>query len=144
MEEELMKDLKQAMKDGNTIKKNTIQLIRSNLLLMKKENPNVTQTEIEDMLIKEKKKRQDALLQFEKAGRQDLIEQTTKEIGFISNYLPTPLSETEVEELVKQVIAETNAQSNDIGKVMRICRERAGSRTDGRTLSNIVKKELGI
>lgn len=145
MEETLFNDLKQAMKNGNTIQKNTIQLLRATLLQEKKnQQKNLSEKEIEDLFMKEKKKRQDALAQFEKANRQDLIEQTKKEIMYISKYLPQPISEVELEEEIKHIIKDTNATSKTMGIVIKQAKEKFGNRTDGRTISNITKKLLNI
>ena len=104
LEDRLMQDLKIAMKNKNIIDKNTIQQIRANVLLAKKDRGNLTDRDIEDIILKEKSKRTDALVQFNKAGRTDLVEQTNKEMLCLSRYLPQPMSEYEVEEAVKAVI----------------------------------------
>ena len=108
IEEKLMQDFKDAMKSGNTIKKNTVQQLRASILLAKKDNPKITDADIEDVIVKERSKRLDALIQFERAGRQDLIEQTNKELLYISEYLPQPLSDAEIIEGVNQIMQREN------------------------------------
>ena len=143
MKEKLTNDLKQAMKDNNVIKKNIIQLIRASILQEEKDKQiSLTNNQIEDLIMQQKKKLLDALGQYEKANRQDLIDKTKKEIGYLSNYLPQPASEYEIKQEVKVIITEMNATMKEMGQVMRKAKEKFGNRANGKLLSDIVKKEL--
>jgi uncharacterized protein YqeY len=143
MKEKLVNDLKQAMKDNNTIKKNIIQLIRAAVLQEEKDKQcSLTNNQIEDLIMQQKKKLLDALGQYEKANRQDLIDKTKKEIGYLSNYLPQPASEYEIEQEVKAIITEMNATMKEMGQVMRKAKEKFGNRANGKLLSDIVKNQL--
>ena len=145
MKLKLMNDLKQAMKENNIIKKNTIQMIRAMILQEEKDKQiTLTNVQIEDVIMKEKKKRLDALAQYENSGRADLIEQTNKELCYICNYLPEPANEVEIGQYVKKIIEEMNATQKEMGQVMRKAKENFGNRADGKLLSSIVKKELGM
>ena len=89
IKDKLLDDLKKAMKEGDEIKKNTIQLIRAVILATEKDlKIGLTEDQIEDILVKERKKREEALAQFTKANRQDLRNQTIQEISCIETYLP--------------------------------------------------------
>ena len=92
--------------------------------------------------MQQKKKLLDALGQYEKANRQDLIDKTKKEIGYLSNYLPQPASEYEIEQEVKVIITEMNATMKEMGQVMRKAKEKFGNRANGKLLSDIVKNQL--
>ena len=143
MKEKLVNDLKQAMKDNNTIKKNIIQLIRAAILQEEKDKQcSLTNNQIEDLIMQQKKKLLDALGQYEKANRQDLIDKTKKEIGYLSNYLPQPASEYEIEQEVKVIITEMNATMKEMSQVMRKAKEKFGDRANGKLLSDIVKNQL--
>ena len=143
LEDRLMQDLKIAMKNKNTIDKNTIQQIRANVLLAKKNKGNLTDRDIEDIILKEKSKRADALVQFNKAGRTDLVEQTNKEMLCLSRYLPQPMSEYEVEEAVKAVIErEAITDKKFLGYVIKKSKEQFGNRTTGQVISSIAKRLL--
>ena len=143
MKEKLINDLKQAMKDNNTIKKNIIQLVRAAILQEEKDKQcSLTNNQIEDLIMQQKKKLLDALGQYEKANRQDLIDKTKKEIGYLSNYLPQPASEYEIEQEVKVIITEMNATMKEMGQVMRKAKEKFGNRANGKLLSDIVKNQL--
>lgn len=143
IEEKLMQDFKDAMKSGNTIKKNTVQQLRASILLAKKDNPKITDADIEDVIVKERSKRLDALIQFEKAGRQDLIEQTNKELLYISEYLPQPLSDAEIIEGVNQIMQRENiTEVKLMGYAIKKCKEEFGNRATGKQISDAVKNYL--
>ena len=97
MKEQLLNDLKEAMKEKDVIKKNTIQLIRASILKYEKDNlKEVDDNKIMDIISKERKIRLDALKDFAKSGRQDWIDETNKEIEVLNNYLPKQLDDKEL------------------------------------------------
>lgn len=145
MEETLLDDLKEAMKNKDTIAKNTIQSIRAAILQEEKDKQiKVDDTIIECIIMKEKKKRVDALEQFKKANREDLVFQTELEIKILEGYLPEQMSEEDIEFEVARIINEVDAQSiKDLGIVMRAAKQELGNSVDGKLLSEIVKRKLG-
>ena len=144
LKEKLMQDLKDAMKEKNEIKKNTVQMVRASILQVEKDKAVVLEdNQIIDIIAKEVKKRKDAALDFEKSGRDDLIAQNNAEIEVLINYLPKQLSKEEIEEIVKKVIEETGASSmKDMGIVMKGAKEKIGASADGKTINEIVKSLL--
>lgn len=144
LKERLLQDLKGAMKEKNEIKKNTVQMIRAAILQIEKDNGiEATDNQILDIIAKEVKKRKDAGVDFEKAGREDLIEKNNNEIQILSEYLPKQLSVEEIEVKVKEAIQETNATSiKDMGKVMKLSKEKIGVAADGKTINEVVKRLL--
>lgn len=144
MKTKLMNDLKEAMKEKDSIKKNTIQSIRAAILQYEKDKQlEAVDNVIIDIISKERKKRQDALEQFVKANREDLISQTNREIEILDQYLPKQLSDTELILEVARIINEVDAHSpSDMGIVMRAAKEQIGNKVDGKRLSNIVKQKL--
>lgn len=136
-------DLKNAMKSKDTVSKNTIQSLRAAILQYEIDNKQeLTDDKIIDIISKEKKKRLDALEQFNKSDRQDLIQQTQKELNVISKYLPQPATQEEIEQTVINTIKELNATQKDFGKVMKEVTAKLKNRTDGKTISGIVKQKL--
>ena len=96
-----------------------------------------------DIIAKESKKRKDSLEDYEKSGREDLINQVKEEIEIISEYLPKQLTKDEIKEIVKQIIEEVGAISiKDMGKVMKASKEKMGASADGKTINEIVKEML--
>ena len=144
LKEKLMGDLKDAMKEKDEIKKNTVQMVRAAVLQIEKDKGiEVTDEMIIDIIAKEVKKRKDAQVEFEKGGRDDLISQNKKEIEVLSSYLPKQLSMDEIEEIVKCVISEVGATSlKDMGIVMKASKEKIGAAADGKSINEAVKKLL--
>lgn len=145
LKEELMKDLKEAMKEKNTIKKDTVQMVRAAILQIEKDKGiEVDDNKIIEIIAKEVKGKKDALVEFEKGGREDLIEQTNKEIEVLEKYLPKQLSKDEITEVVKEVIAYLGATSmKDMGSVMKEAKAKIGAAADGRAINEVVKDLLG-
>lgn len=144
LKERLMNDLKDAMKEKNELKKNTVQMVRAAILQIEKDKQvELDDKQIIDIIAKESKKRNDSLADYEKGGRDDLVEQIKKEIDYLKVYLPKQLSVEEVEVIVKEVIKEVDAKDmKDMGKVMKAAKEKIGASSDGKTINEVVKKLL--
>jgi uncharacterized protein YqeY len=144
VKEKLLEDLKEAMKDKNIIRKNTIQMVRAAILQVEKDKQiTLTDEQVIEIIAKESKKRKDAESEFEKSGREDLIKQNKEEIEILAEYLPKQLSVEEIEKIVEEVITETGATTmKDMGKVMKAAKEKIGAAGDGKTISDTVKKLL--
>lgn len=144
LKEKLLNDLKECMKDKNIIRKNTVQMIRAAILQVEKDKAiELNDEQIIEIIAKEAKKRKDAEADFEKSGREDLINQNKEELAILTEYLPKQLTVQEVEEKVKEVIAETGATSiKDMGIVMKTAKEKIGTAADGKTISEAVKRLL--
>lgn len=144
LKEKLLNDLKNSMKEKNVVRKNVIQMIRAAILQEEKDKQiEVTDEQIIEIIAKESKKRKDALADYKKSGREDLINQIEEEIAIIAEYLPKQLSKEEVTVIVKEVIQEVGATNmKDMGKVMKLAKEKIGVQSDGRTINEIVKENL--
>ena len=141
LKEKLMEDLKQSMKDKNVLRKNVVQMIRAAILQVEKDKQiELSDNQILEIIAKESKKRKDSLIDYEKSGREDLINQVKEEIFIISEYLPKELTREEIEQIVKKVIQETGASSmKDMGMVMKGAKEKIGVAADGKTINEVVK-----
>jgi uncharacterized protein YqeY len=144
LKEKLLNDLKEAMKEKDLVRKNTIQMIRSAILQIEKDKAiEVTDEQIIEIIAKESKKRKDAAKDFEKSQREDLIKQNNQEIDILAKYLPKQLTVEEIEDIVKEVITQTGASSmKDMGSVMKEAKNKIGASADGKTISDVVKKML--
>ena len=144
LKEKLLEDLKNCMKEKNVVRKNVIQMVRAAILQVEKDKQiTLDDNQIIDIIAKESKKRKDALGDYEKSGREDLINEIKEEIQILAEYLPKQLSIEEVENIVKEVIAEQGATSiKDMGKVMKTAKEKIGAASDGKTINEVVKKML--
>ena len=144
LKEQLLNDLKAAMREKDEVKKNTVQMIRAAILQVEKDKGiELDDAQIIDIIAKEAKKRKDASVEFEKSGREDLIAQNNKELEVISIYLPKPLTKDEIANVVKNVISKVGATSiKEMGAVMKGAKEEIGAAADGKTINEIVKELL--
>ena len=145
LKEKLLEDLKVSMRDKNVVRKNTVQMIRAAILQIEKDTGSeVDDNKIIDIIAKEMKKKKDAMQDFEKAGRQDLIDQTNEEMKVLEDYLPKQLSKEEIKEIVSKVVEEVGATSlKDMGIVMKEAKAKIGAGADGKTINEVVKELLG-
>ena len=145
LKEKLMDDLKLAMREKNEIRKNTVQMVRAAILQIEKDKVIVVEDDkIIEIIAKEVKSKKDALVDFEKGGREDLISQTNEEIAILQEYLPKQLTREEIKVELEKVISDLGATSmKDMGPVMKEAKARIGAAADGRTINDVVKELLG-
>jgi len=144
LKEKLLEDLKESMKDKNVTRKNVVQMVRAAVLQVEKDKQiEVTDEQIIEIIAKEAKKRRDSINDYEKSGRQDLLNQINEEISILEEYLPEQLSIEEIEIKVKEIIAELGASSiKDMGMVMKAAKEKLGASADGKAINEVAKKLL--
>ncbi len=144
LKEKLMSDLKEAMKEKQVLRKNVVQMIRAAILQVEKDKQiELEDNQILEIIAKESKKRKDSLADYEKSERQDLIEQVKQEIKIIAQYLPKQLSKEEITNIVKELIEQTGTTSiKDMGKIMKVAKEKIGVAADGKTINEVVKELL--
>ena len=144
LKERLLDDLKNSMKEKNVNRKNTVQMVRAAILQVEKDKKiELNDDQILEVIAKEFKKRNDSLADYEKSGREDLINQIKEEMAVLEEYLPKKLSEEEVTEKVKEIIAEVGATSmKEMGIIMKTAKERLGVTADGKMINEVVKKLL--
>lgn len=144
LKDKLMDDLKSAMKDKDTVRKNAVQMVRASVLQTEKDNKiTLDDSGVIEVVAKEVKKRKDVLPEYEKSGREDLIGDLKREIEVLMAYLPQQMTEEEIETLVLEAIKETDAKSmKDIGKVMAVIMPKTKGVADGKTVNLMVKKHL--
>ncbi|MFR2533806.1 MAG: GatB/YqeY domain-containing protein [Clostridia bacterium] len=145
LKEKLLEDMKVAMRDKQTVRKNVIQMVRAAILQVEKDKQiQIEDEQIIQIIAKESKKRKDSLSDYEKSGRQDLISQINEEIEILAEYLPKPLTREEIEKIIEEIIEQTQATTmKDMGKVMKVAKEKMGATADGKTINEIVKEKLG-
>ena len=145
LEQQIQKDIMEAMKTHDTVRLNAVRAIKSEILLAKTSS---TEHELEDsdvmkLIQKLVKQRKESAEMYVQAGRQKLADNELAEAKFMESYLPKALSEDEVRNMLKQIIAEVGASSpKDMGKVMGAATKRLAGQADGRTISTIVKELL--
>lgn len=140
----LMDDLKTAMKEKDTVKKSTVTLVRSAIKQVEVDTrEELNDEQIIEIIARQVKQRRDSIEEFKKGDRQDLVEQSEKELAILMEYLPQQLTEEEVKDIVTAVIEETGASSmKEMGKVMPQVIARTKGRADGKLVSQFVKEAL--
>ncbi len=133
-----------AMKNKESGKLRGLREIKSQLLLAETSGQGeVDEAKELSILQKMAKQRQDSLKIYEEQDRQDLAAKEREELELLQTYLPKPLSADELEIIIKEIIAQTGAESmRDMGKVMPLAKEKIGGGANGRTLSEIIRKLL--
>lgn len=140
----LNQDIKSAMKAKDKERLAVLRTIKASLQneAIKKEAPLIDEEEF-TLLAREMKQRKEALQEFQKANRQDLVDTATVEIAIVQEYLPQPLSEEEIRAIVSNAIKETEAtNSSHFGKVMGIVMPQVKGKADGNQVNQIVKELL--
>ena len=146
LKERLMQHLKDSMKNKDEIKKNTVHMVRAAILQIEKDKGiQVEDDKILEIIAKEVKSKKDVIKDFEKAERQDLIDQTNKEIEILQNYLPRQLSKEEIKEELKKIIEDLGATSiKDMGNIMKEAKAKFGASADGKTINEVAKELLNV
>ena len=144
LKERLLEDLKNSMKEKNINRKNVVQMVRAAILQIEKDqNIEVSDEKILEIIAKEAKRREDALAEYKKAQREDLVKQAEEEIKVLEEYLPKKMSKEELEEKIKEIIQKLGATTmKDMGKVMKQAKEEIGVAADGKTINEVVKAML--
>ncbi|HIE02738.1 MAG: GatB/YqeY domain-containing protein [Candidatus Parabeggiatoa sp.] len=137
-------DMKSAMRAKEKQRLGVIRLIQAAIKQREvDERISLDDTQVISVLDKMLKQRRDSLAQYEKAGRQDLADQEAFEISLIQEYMPTPLSEAELTDLIQKAIKETQANSiKALGKVIGYLKPKVQGRTDMKALSASIKQQL--
>ena len=145
LNETLTEHMKEAMKTKNKVRLSVIRMIRAALQNEAINKGVKTLSEVDELsvLAREVKQRNDSLEQFKKAGRDDLVKQVEKELEILKAYMPEPLSDEELEDLIKQAIEQTGAtDKKDFGKVMGVVMPQVKGKADGARVQKLVQKLL--
>jgi len=142
--ERLNSDIKQAMKNKEKDKLSVIRMVKSSIQNEAIKTGNeLSEDEELTVLSREVKQRKDSLHEFDKAGRQDLVEKIRTELQYVELYMPKQLSEEEVSEIVKQAISETGASSKaEMGKVMAVIMPKVKGKAEGSLVNKLVQQHL--
>lgn len=139
-------DLTQAMRDQDTIKKFALRAVKTALTEATKvgNSEALTDEQVMAVIQREAKRRREAAAEYDKAGAKAPADQERAELAVLENYLPRQLTEDEVEALARIVIAETGASSmRDLNKVMPVMMTRVAGVSDGKVVSQVVRRLLG-
>jgi len=144
LKDQLMADLKSAMKEKDNIKKATVTMLRAAIKQKEVDDRiELSDENIIDIIAKQIKQKKGAIEEFKKGDRQDLIDEAENEIKILSCYMPEQLSNDEIKKIVESVVSELGASTmKDMGKVMSKVKEETKGRADGKVISDMVKEIL--
>ena len=142
---QIVSDLTASMKAQDAARTSTLRMVKAGIMNREIEKGSeLNDEEMVKLLRSMVKQRKDSIEQYEKGGRQDLVNKEQAEIEVIEAYLPQAASQDEIDQAVTEAIAETEATSmKDMGKVMKAAQARlVGKNADGRAVSEAVKSKL--
>ncbi len=146
LEQKVMGEMKEAMKSKNEGVLRALRAIKAEIIKAKTEpgaGGEINEATEQKFLQKMMKQRKDSLEIFEKQGREDLASKEKEEMAVIEKFLPKQLSEAELKDALKKIIAEAGASSPaDMGKVMGVASKQLAGLADGKTISAAVKELL--
>ena len=150
MENRIQTDIMAAMKAKDEVALTTLRGIKTAIMQYKTSSnfkgdrdSNLSDSEVIKIMQKLAKERKETAEVYKTAGRTELAEKELAEANIIDSYLPKAMTESEVEEMVRFVIAEMGATSiKEMGLVIKNVNAKANGRTDGKTISTIVKRLL--
>lgn len=144
LKDTLLEDMKTAMREKDVLRKNAVQMVRAAVLQIEKDKHiTLDDEQVVEVIAKEVKKRRDALPDYEKSGRQDLVDNLKAEIAALAGYLPAQMTPEEIEALVREAVAATGAAGmKDMGKVMGYLMPKTRGRADGKQVNETVKRLL--
>ena len=144
LKERLADDLKSAMKNKETIRKNVVQMVRAAVLQVEKDKLVTLDDEgVLEVIAKQMKQRRDSLPDYEKSGRDDLIAELKAEMDVLAEYLPKQLTREELQVIVAEAVKATGAESiKDMGKIMAAVMPQTKGRADGKVINELARELL--
>ena len=148
IDERLAEDLIEAMRARDDVRLRTIRSLRAALKEKEISERHGGAASLSDdqaiaVIQKQSKQRQDAIEQFEAAGREDLVQRERDELDVIKQYLPEAVTADEIRAVVQRIVSASGARElKDIGKVMGPAMQELRGRADGRLVQQIVREEL--
>ncbi|HID55258.1 TPA: GatB/YqeY domain-containing protein [Candidatus Poribacteria bacterium] len=144
LKERLLGDLKRAMKEKDRSALNAIRMITNDIKNREIElRRELDDGEIAQLISAQVRKREEAIEQFRKGNRMDLVEEESRQVELLKSYLPKPLSQEELSKMIDEAIEEAGAKSpKDLGKVMRLIMPKVRGRADGKLVNQMVRRKL--
>lgn len=145
LRETINQELKEAMKAKDVKKRDALRLLTSAFKQIEvDERKELSDDDVIKIIQKQIKSRNDSAEQYKEAGRDDLMQKELEEISYYEPYLPKQLSDDELTEALKNIIANVGATSmKDMGKVMGVASKELGGKADGKRINGCVKTLLG-
>lgn len=145
LEEKILNDYKEAMKNKDTLKTSVLSFLRAEMIntAIAKKKKALDDNEVITVIRKQIKARQDSIEQFRQGNRLDLAEKESQEMEVLKSYLPPEMSSDEIKQFIEEAIVASGAQGlKDMGKVMKEINAKVAGRADGKLVSDLVKERL--
>ncbi|HOQ39049.1 MAG TPA: GatB/YqeY domain-containing protein [Fervidobacterium sp.] len=144
LRDDILSDMKEAMKSKDELRLRVLRSIKAVIGYFEVEGEKkiATDEDVQKIILKEIKKRQESIDAYRHAGREDLAKTEEEELAILQEYAPKMLSREEIQEIVRKAIEQTNATQKDFGKVMKEVMTRIKGTADGKVVNEIVKEML--
>ncbi len=145
LKQTLKDDLKTAMREKNIVKRDSIRAINTMIKQIEvDERKELDDSEVLKLIQKGIKQREEAVVQYKEASRDDLVQKEQEQIDVFKEYMPKQLSDEELEAGMKELIAELGATSmKEMGKIMGQASKKFAGIADGKRINEMTKKLLG-
>jgi len=145
LKEQLKSDLKDAMRTKDILKRDTIRAINTMIKQIEvDQRVELNDEDVIKLIQRGIKQREEAIIQFKEASRDDLVKNEQDQIGIFELYLPKQLTDDELQTIIQAIITEVGATTmKDMGKIMNPAKEKIGGSADGKRINEMVKKLLG-
>lgn len=137
---QLTEEMKNAMRARDMVKLNTVRFLLSTIKNWEIDHGQPSDQDILKLIAKEIKQMKDAIAEFARGGRQDLVDEESQKVAILEAYLPAQLTATELEAMVRATMAEL--ESTDFGTVMRAVMAKVAGKADGTAVSAVVKQVI--
>jgi uncharacterized protein len=141
LKQKIMDDMKQAMRDKDTIKLNTIRMLRSEIKNFEIDHGDQDDNGIEIIVAKMIKQWEDAMEEYQNGNRNDLVEEAKEKVLVLKNYMAEQLSDEELKKIIQDVITETNQKN--VGPIIGQVMNKVSGKATGKRVAEMVTKALG-
>ena len=144
LKEKILNDMKEAMKSKDELKLRVLRSIKAAIGYFEVEGEKkvAADEDIQKLILKEIKKRQESIEAYRSAGREDLAKAEEEELSVLQEYAPKMLSREDIQKIVEEIIEKTHATQKDFGKVMKETMARVKGAADGKLVNDVVKEML--
>ena len=142
LKQQLMEDMKTAMRAHDSATLATIRFLLSDIKNLEIDKGELSDAQIQDAVRKQVKQMEETNLQYQQAGRLDLVQENEAKIAVLRSYLPPAMTEAELASIVKNLIAENPGQG--MGPLIGLVRQKTDGRVDGGAIATEVKRQLGV
>jgi uncharacterized protein len=147
LKEKINSDIKDAMRSGDTVKRDTLRFLDSAIknteIEKKKKEAGLSDEEVLEVVVRSVKQRNDSIHQYIDGGRPELADKEKAELEILKTYMPQQLSEDEIRKVIKEIISDAGTVSvSDMGKIMGQAMGKLKGKADGNIVKKIVGEEL--